>query len=627
MTCDCQEPSKKLSSPQGPTFSPVPDFNVCQIGVIPADRLVPHTTYIRLAPSSYRMSGATPSATESAAVDEKLDHLGYMFLEQTRLRPAGTVIGEHVYTLSLAPQETVILTQKSWTKRKQSIEELSAYEIEHSFERSSALSNELAENLEHQIENSSKFSLNASVSGSYGFAGFGVQASLGTSYDTASSEKDSRANAVKQSQQRTEKATSKARSEHKTTFKLESETGSESGSRRTVRNLNTCHSLMLNYYKILQRFHIIEERIDVRLCWAPCVKTPGQEVFNRLKADLQKAANALAETEDPDWAPKGYPQKPDIRFIDTEQIKIKTVPPMGAPPGALGYDTTGVKLIIPQDYEFLAAEGKFATKTSGISGVAADGPPVGTAGPSQQTIMITTWGTDGSTATVYATAKCSPTAASMAKWRNDVQAPREQEIKRRRDQYDAAKQALDNAASGTTAIYDPLTELMRRILQAEIIADLRDTCHEVVEWHEIFDWEGMSYRLYPPWWDDANKTAYERVTFLNASWAQLYIPVTRGCEEVALKLLLGPLSKFVDAKGLHAEITKFRNTNFPDGTVIEMGRWFDTMPTDGTYVEPILGKCDGCDEILKEDIKINQDRYKNSPPSPVPPEPVPTPEP
>lgn len=599
MSCNCDSPSKSGDL----TFAPVPDFDPCQIGVIPADRLVPHTTYIPLAPNKYRVSGASPSDAETAVINEKMDHLGYLFLEQTRLRPAGTVIGEHVFTLSLAPQETVVLTQKSWTKRKQSIEELTAYEIEHSFERSSALSSELSENLERQIESSSKFSLNASVSGSFGIPGvFGVQASLGTSYDTASSEKNSRANAVKQSQQRTEKATSKARSEHKTTFKLESEIGSESGSRRTVRNLNTCHSLMLNYYKILQRFHVIEERKDVRLCWAPCVKSPGQAVLSRLQGALTKASEDLTETEDDDWVPKGYPQRPSLITINSDSKYLSW--------SGTSADTEQnftAKIMIPTDYELLSYQGKTVGPIKvDLASLTVAGPPVGTAGPSTQSIVISIKGQDGGSVHVLAAVTFNPSAAYLARWRNNVQGPRDQEIKRRRERYDAAKQALDDAANGTTAIYDPLTELMRRILQAEVSKDLRDTCHEVVKWHEVFDWEGMSYRLYPPWWDDANKTVSEKVTFLNASWAQLYIPVTRGCEEVALNLLFGALSKYIETKDLHEEISKFRNVNFPDGTVIEMGRWFDMMPTDGTYAEPILGKCEGCDDTLKEDIRIAQ---------------------
>lgn len=614
MSCDCKDPTHvhNTLAPEGPTFTPVPAFDVCQIGTEPADRIIPHTTYIRLASTKYRLTPEPTSDSDKVALNDKMSHLGYLFLQQTRLRPSGSVIGEPVFTLSLAPQETVVLTQKSWTKRKQSLEELAAYEIEHSFERSSTLSSELSENLEHELENSSKFSLNASVSGSYGFAGFGIQASLGTSYDTSTAEKSSQAHAVKQSQQRTEKASSKARSEHKTTFKVESETGSESGSRRTLRNLNTAHSLMLNYYKVFQRYQVIEERTDVRLCWAPCVKAPGQEILNRLKNDLNKAASALSETEDPDWVPKGYPPRPEPELITTKNETMTLKGPMAGSPVVA---TVSYSFMISTEYEYASADVRVVI-SSGVllAKPIAGGPAPGTQGPLPQTITVVAQGIDPASVTVYVIITCNPTAARLARWRNDVQGPREQEIKRRRDEYDTAKKILDDAIKGDTVVaFDPLTELMRRILQTEIGKDLRDECHEVVQWHEIFDWEGMSYRLYPAWWDDGNKTVSERVNFLNASWAQLYIPVTRGCEEVATQLLLGPLAKYADAKQLYEEITMFRAANFADGAVIEMGRWFELMPTDGTYVEPVLGKCDGCDEILREEIKNHLEKSKPTP--------------
>lgn len=615
MSCDCKDPAHAHNTlaPEGPTFTPIPAFDVCKIGTEPADRIIPHTTYIRLASTKYRLIPEPASDSDKATLNDKMSHLGYLFLQQTRLRPFGSVIGEPVFTLSLAPQETVVLTQKSWTKRKQSLEELAAYELEHSFERASALSSELSENLEHELENSSKFSLNASVSGSYGFAGFGIQASLGTSYDTSTAEKSSQAHTVKQSQQRTEKASSKARSEHKTTFKVESETGSESSSRRTLRNLNTAHSLMLSYYKVFQRYQVIEERIDVRLCWAPCVKAPGQEILNRLKNDLNRAASALSETEDPDWVPKGYPPRPGPELITTKNETITFTVPV---PSA---DTVGYSFVIPPEYEYASVDVRVVTSTGVIfTKPIAVGPAPGTQGPIPQTITVIVQGVGPASVTVYAVITCNPTAARLARWRNDVQGPREQEIKRRRDEYDTAKKILDDAMKGNTVVsFDPLTELMRRILQTEIGKDLRDDCHEVVQWHEIFDWEGMSYRLYPAWWDDGNKTVSERVNFLNTSWAQLYIPVTRGCEQVATQLLLGPLAKYSDAKQLYEEITKFRAANFADGAVIEMGRWFELMPTDGTYVEPVLGKCDGCDDILKEDIRINQQERRSDPQTPM----------
>jgi hypothetical protein len=45
--------------------------------------------------------------------------VGLLFLDRTRLRPAGFVVGEHLHTLGLAPAEEVVLEQRSFYQREQ----------------------------------------------------------------------------------------------------------------------------------------------------------------------------------------------------------------------------------------------------------------------------------------------------------------------------------------------------------------------------------------------------------------------------------------------------------------------------------------------------------------------------
>ena len=49
--------------------------------------------------------------------------VGYFFLDRTRIRPKGFALGEHIYTLSLAPGEEVVIEQKTFSKKEATYEE------------------------------------------------------------------------------------------------------------------------------------------------------------------------------------------------------------------------------------------------------------------------------------------------------------------------------------------------------------------------------------------------------------------------------------------------------------------------------------------------------------------------
>lgn len=600
-----------------PTFAPGPPFEICSMGIKSGDRLIPSTTYVPLDPDLYKK--ASGSDADRALLQKKLEHIGYLFLENTRLQPAGTVIGEHVYTLSLAPQETVVLTQKSWTKRTQSFEEVVALEQEHSIERASAQSLELSETMGQEMERSKTFSLNFNVSGSYGPPKAGVNANLGINYGTTEAEKKTREQTSKHSQQLTEKAASRSRSEHKTTFKVETESGFESSSKRTIRNLNTCHSLMLNYYKVFQRFSITEERYDVRLCWSACVQNPGR-FLDEIK-DQSTLEKELAKIDS--WIPGDFRPKPTNIEVRGTWVFYET--PSG---GVLTYtDDINCQVPIPQNFQLYSLSHEEQNQTTADCGVRAPTPahpqpPQGTPSTPQLDVYWNVWVkgrvAGNNSLEVRSIAICAPTAESLDKWAKDLEARREAERQRIRDEWKKKTDRADDIEKNGK--YDPLTELMRRVIIDELGNEQYDECRKVTRWHEVFDWEGTSYRLYPSWWGRwQDKKPSATVDFLNASWARLYIPIVPGRELDALELILGTtLNSKLNGKSIADDIASLRASSFKDGPAV-LGQWLDIMPTDGTYVEPVLGKCEGCDDVLKEDIRIHQGQKNQPVPAPSPP--------
>ena len=64
-------------------------------------------------------------------LDADTSEIGYLFIDRTRIRQNGFCLGEHVYTMSLAPGEEVVLEQKSYKKEIISVEDT----IEREFEQ------------------------------------------------------------------------------------------------------------------------------------------------------------------------------------------------------------------------------------------------------------------------------------------------------------------------------------------------------------------------------------------------------------------------------------------------------------------------------------------------------------
>jgi hypothetical protein len=124
---------------------------------------------------------ATPDPTD-VIVNLLKSEIGYLFFDRTRIRPSGFAVGEHLYALSLAPGEEVVLEQKTFSKRQLTYEEQTEEERQKDLELSSTLSTELQEGAERQRNrtNSAGFTAGGSVGGNI----YGVEVSANLGYST-----------------------------------------------------------------------------------------------------------------------------------------------------------------------------------------------------------------------------------------------------------------------------------------------------------------------------------------------------------------------------------------------------------------------------------------------------------
>jgi hypothetical protein len=87
----------------------------------------------------------------------------------------------------------------------------------------------------------------------------------------------------------------------------------------------------------------------------------------------------------------------------------------------------------------------------------------------------------------------------------------------------------------------PVSELMRRLIERYFCDPRQADCDLVTELEHVFEWENLSYRLSAPWWKagtPVNGLQSLRTTFLNASWAHVFIPIRPGFEERAITWLM-----------------------------------------------------------------------------------------
>ena len=203
-----------------------------------------------------------------------LGWLGILFQDRLRFRPAGLVAGDQVFSLSLAPGEEATLTQRSETKRSRSFEEVIDKEVERQLEFSSTWTTDFS-----QADTSTESS---STSGNLGI-GVGIPIE-GVNINIDAAVSATEANSTSQTTQRarnqevTTRVTTKAREQHKTTFKVGTDITEELGSKRVLRNANPSRALTLNVYKLYQKYRIILERWDARLCVSLGLYDPGRDL-------------------------------------------------------------------------------------------------------------------------------------------------------------------------------------------------------------------------------------------------------------------------------------------------------------------------------------------------------------
>lgn len=579
--------------------------------------------------------------------------VGYLFLDRTRIRPKGFAIGEHIYALSLAPGEEIVLEQKTFSKKQTTLEEQTEQEKQFDIELSSTLSTEIQEGFERQKNLTDSWGLNLSHTGQYSSPQFpwgSVNAShtIGYTKNVSEASQETGRRSVKDSETASSKVASKYRTLHKTTFKISTEEGFESTSKRAIRNPNKFTPINLHYFKILQRLEMTQERYGVRLCWSPFIKDPAFNFFDQIQkgkdAIIQKAQLTFPkkpEEPTPPSPPDKLPEEKKMMWsAEIEADKWSGI-------GLVGMRHT-YQLEIPiesgyfWDGEFETIKHNLMIRTTGPLSVDNVTHKV-TAYPwprdTNLIVPVHIGAPDGGPgrhifvqvgAQFKKNQPVTDRANEDAKYKDDLAAYRTQLKEWNDNTAKILEQAWKDADAWEQMMVksvNPITEMINQIIQKIFPPSVRDECWEIDLWQKIFDWERASYVVYPSWWSDLpmRDPTKEPTNFFNASWARLYLPVRIGMERLALRWIFGKAVETSLAKEVEDQFDKIdkdlkakrvewfgsdREINLSTDTkcaeleeeFLCLARWTEVMPTDGTHIEVIQSMTSTVDDNTEKDL-------------------------
>lgn len=227
-------------------------------------------TFVELAATLKDLSPTSKILYALSKQRRKISPIGRIHLERIEMYPAGVQKGELVFTLPMAPGETVMVSHKEWSTSTREFEDIVQDFFESYSERGVAEKTDAAMSTESEATHSNALNFGASVSGSY--VGVTLTTTLGIS--ASSSERQSVKQSMQKSREVTEKASARARKEHKVSMKLVTTTGVEDRSAKTITN-GAGTAVRIDYYRMMRKWRTDLFRYGLRQTYDIAIPLPG----------------------------------------------------------------------------------------------------------------------------------------------------------------------------------------------------------------------------------------------------------------------------------------------------------------------------------------------------------------
>jgi hypothetical protein len=232
----------------------------------------------------------TDDLTDGFEERMKVEPIGRLHLERIDMTPAGVVRGELVHSVGLAPAETVTLIHREWSSREVSFEKVVSEEFEQSTEEGVTENTELASATETQSRHSSALSMEATASGSWGFAS--ASATLG--YNSTSGDETTKRDSRNHTIEVTRKASSRTRKEHKVTLTVKQQAGVEDESVRTLTNPSQTQPMRIDFHQMVRDWRVDLYRYGLRLTYDIVVPAPGIDLLANVD-ELRRVDHQLSQ--------------------------------------------------------------------------------------------------------------------------------------------------------------------------------------------------------------------------------------------------------------------------------------------------------------------------------------------
>lgn len=201
--------------------------------------------------------------------------VGRLHLERIEMYPAGVQRGELMFTVPLAPKETITISHKEWSTSGEEYERIVQDYFESYSERGVAEKTDVSMSTENESKHASTFNFSASATGSYGPVSMSVAVGLTQSSETREAQKQS----LQRTREVTEKASARTRQEHKVSAKLETKRGVEDSSFRTITNPLEDKAMRIDYYRMMRKWRTDLYRYGLRLTFDIAIPNPGARLW------------------------------------------------------------------------------------------------------------------------------------------------------------------------------------------------------------------------------------------------------------------------------------------------------------------------------------------------------------
>lgn len=224
----------------------------------------------------------TPQSPEPNVSEVGRGAKGFVYEYATIWHPIGHSLGQVVYSLPLAPCESVNIAVIDWSRQDAAtrLEDLTVKEqLLHNLHRDRSIEETIQASL-------SEWQRGGSVMGGAAGSYYGISAAVGGGYSTSSGDRNLQSNTTQQLSDNIVQASNSVRSLNSTIVVQSSQQENEVIQTRTVANHNHCHALTILYYEMLRHFRVVTAWVSKRPVLL--IKYPVKDFVKFEKEDLEE---------------------------------------------------------------------------------------------------------------------------------------------------------------------------------------------------------------------------------------------------------------------------------------------------------------------------------------------------